>query len=130
LIGGCTGGDAAAWHEFIWRFHTIIAITAFRAAQRWSVTSPQIIDDLVEETYLTLCADQGRVLRQFGTEYGDRMSDFLKIVTAKVANDHFRTLYGHKRGENAASAPGDCSEIDSETDRPALPRRHHARSEK
>jgi hypothetical protein len=62
------------------------------------VAVPQIIDDLVEETYLTLCADHGRVLRQFRFEYTDRISDFLRIVTANVANDHFRALYGDTRG--------------------------------
>jgi hypothetical protein len=97
LIGGCTGGDAAAWHEFIRRFHTIIAITASCAARRWGVASPQMIDDLIEEAYLTFCADHGRLLRQFRFECADGISDFLKIVTANVVNDHFRALYGDTR---------------------------------
>jgi hypothetical protein len=130
LIGGCTGGDAAAWHEFIRRFHSIIAITASRAARRWNAASPQIIDDLVEETYLTLCADHGRVLRQLRFEYAEGISDFLKIVTANVANDHFRALYGDKRGYNAASPPGDGSESNSSAYGTAQSGRHHAGRDK
>ena len=130
LIEVCTGGDAAAWQEFIRRFHAIIAIAAFRAARRWRLPSPQMIDDLIEETYLTLCADRGRVLRQFRFEYGGGISDFLKIVTANVANDHFRALYGDTREGTAVSAPGDGSETNSGTYRAALSGRHQARRNK
>jgi hypothetical protein len=126
LIEVCTGGDAAAWQEFMRRFHSIIAITASRAALRWGVASPQMIDDLIEKIYLTLCADHGRVLRQFRFEYGDAISGFLRIVTANIANDHFTALCGDKRGGNASSAPGGGSVADSDTDRPALCGRHHA----
>jgi len=125
LIEVCTGGDAAAWHEFIRRFHTMIAITASRAARRWGITSPQIIDDLIEETYLTLCADRGRLLRQFRFEYGDAISGFLKVVTASVVNDHFNALCLDKRGGCTASA-ATVLETNSDTDRPILSGRYRA----
>jgi RNA polymerase sigma-70 factor (ECF subfamily) len=119
LIEACTGGDSAAWQEFIRRFHSIIAITASRAARRWSEASPSTIDDLVQETYLKLCADRGRVLQQFRFEHEDAIFGFLKIITINVVNDYFKGLYAHKRGGNAVSGPLDGSETHSGTDRPA-----------
>jgi hypothetical protein len=102
LIESCAGGDGAAWNEFIRRFHSIIAITAARAAQRWGVASPEMIDDLIEEIYLTLCADHGRVLRQFRFEYRDAISGCLQIVAANIADDHFRVLCGAEAGRHHA----------------------------
>ena len=49
-------GDAAAWEEFIRRFQPPIARVVLRVARRWGAFSPQLIDDLVQETYLKLCA--------------------------------------------------------------------------
>ena len=40
-------GDAAAWEEFIRRFHPPIARVALRVARRWGACTPQLIDDLV-----------------------------------------------------------------------------------
>jgi hypothetical protein len=125
LMRGCTGGDAAAWQEFIRRFHTIIAITVSRAARRWTVASPQIVDDLVKKTYLTLCADHGQVLRQLRFEHGDAIS-LLKRVTVSVVDDHFRALSADRRGGNTVSTPRYGSETNSDTDRPALSGRYRA----
>src|SRR5262245_52549937 len=65
LICACVEGEAAAWQEFMRRFHRIIAITAYRAARRWGENMQEVADDLAQETYLKLCADRARVLREF-----------------------------------------------------------------
>jgi hypothetical protein len=119
LIEVSTGGDAAAWLEFIKRFHGIIAITAFRAARRWGEADPQTIDGLIQETYLKLCADRGRMLRKYRFEHQDVISGFLKLITVNVADDYFRALYNDKHGWNTAGSPRDCSETRRDTDRPA-----------
>jgi len=105
LIEACTGGEAAAWQEFLRRYSRIIAITASRAARRWGETTPQTIDDLIQDTYLKLCAGCGRVLREFRFEHEDAIFGFLKVVTANVVNDHFRGLLANKRGGNRGSEP-------------------------
>jgi RNA polymerase sigma-70 factor (ECF subfamily) len=117
LLDACIGGDAAAWQEFMRRFHNVIAIGASRAARRWGVAVPATIDDLIQETYLKLCADRGRVLQQFRFEHEDALFGFLKIITTNVANDYFKALKAHKRGGNAVSASLDDSEIHSDTNR-------------
>jgi hypothetical protein len=92
LIEVSTGGDADAWLEFISRFHSTIAITAFRAARHWGGAHLQTIDHLIEKTYLELCADRGRILRQYRFEHEDRIRGLLQLVTVSVAEDYFRAL--------------------------------------
>jgi len=91
LIEVSTKGDAEGWLEFISRFHSIIAITASRAARRWGEAHLQTIDALIRETYLKLCADRGRILRQYRFEHEDAIRGLLKLVTVSVAEDYFQS---------------------------------------
>src|SRR5437762_1953157 len=97
LIRACVDGKAAAWQDFIRRFNRIIAITSYRAARRWGEDSPAVVDDLTQETYLKLCADGARVLREFDCPHRDAIFAFLKVVAANVANDYFKRLHAGKR---------------------------------
>ena len=98
LVVACAAGQAVAWQEFIRRYHRIVSITAFRVAQRWGEASPQVVDDLAQDTYLKLCGDGSRILREFHCEHPDAILGFLKVVTANVANDYFKRLHAGKRG--------------------------------
>jgi RNA polymerase sigma-70 factor (ECF subfamily) len=100
LIHACVDGKAAARQEFIRRFNRIIAITSYRAARRWGKDSPAVVDDLTQETYLKLCADGARVLREFDSPHPDAIFAFLKVVSANVANDYFKRIHAGKRGGN------------------------------
>jgi RNA polymerase sigma-70 factor (ECF subfamily) len=93
-------GKAAAWQDFIRRFNRIIAITSYRAARRWGEDSAAVVDDLTQETYLKLCANGARVLREFDSPHPDAIFAFLKVVTANVANDYFKRVHAGKRGGN------------------------------
>jgi len=102
LIRACAEGKAAAWQEFIRRFHRIITVTAFRAARRWGDSSPAVVDDVTQETYLKLCADRAHALCEFDSPEPDAMFAFLKVVTTNVANDYFKRLRARKRGGSQA----------------------------
>jgi RNA polymerase sigma-70 factor (ECF subfamily) len=110
LIRACVDEDAAAWQEFIRRFNRIIAITSYRAARRWGEDSEAVVDDLTQETYLKLCADGARVLREFDSPHRDAIFAFLKVVTANVANDYFKRLHAGKRGGSQVDEPLDDEE--------------------
>jgi len=102
LIRACADGEAVAWQEFIRRFNRIIVITYYRAARRWGEDTQEVVDDLTQETYLKLCADGARVLREFDSPHREAIFAFLKVVTANVANDYFKRLYAGKRGGSQA----------------------------
>jgi RNA polymerase sigma factor (sigma-70 family) len=99
LILACMqNDDVAAWEEFVRRFQRLIASVAVRIARRWGEPSPHVIDDLVQETYLKLCADNFRLLRRFKSHHQDAFYGYLKVVTANLVHDHFKAAHSSKRG--------------------------------
>ena len=87
-----------AWEEFVRRFHRLIATVTIRTASRLGDSSKQTVDDLIQETYLKLCADDFRVLRSFEQHHPDAFTGYVKVVTANVVRDHFKASYTKKRG--------------------------------
>ena len=107
--------DVAAWEEFVRRFQRLIASVALRIARRWGEPSPQVIDDLVQESYLKLCADNFRLLRSFKSQHQDAFYGYLKVVTANLVHDHFKAAHSSKRGSGSIESPID-ERVKSATD--------------
>ncbi len=91
-------GDESAWLEFIRRFNPLIASVALRVARQWGQDSPQVIDDLIQETYLKLCSERLQILRNFKSHHRDAIYGFLKVFTANLVQDHFKASRALKRG--------------------------------
>ena len=109
LVVACgQSGNESAWAEFVRRFHPLIARVALRVARQWGQTSPQVIDDLVQETYLKLCAGRLSVLRNFKSNHKDAVYGYIKVFTANLVHDHFKSTHSQKRGgaSTAASIDG------------------------
>lgn len=99
LVAACLDTrDQAAWDEFVLRFHGLITTVALRTARRWGQGSPQVLDELVQETYLKLCADDCRLLRSFRSKHPDAIYGYVKVLTANLVHDQFKALHSHKRG--------------------------------
>jgi RNA polymerase sigma-70 factor, ECF subfamily len=92
------GSEREAWTEFIRRFNPLISAMVLRVARKWGASSPQVLDDLIQETYLKLCADRVSFLRRFDPTSPNAVYGFLKVFTANVVHDHFRALRTKKRG--------------------------------
>lgn len=99
LIKVCVGSDdESAWAEFIRRFQPLIAKVIGRTARRQCPhIPPHHLDDLVQETYLKLCADNRRLLHQFQSRHRDSIYGFIKVVAASVVLDHFKSERAQKR---------------------------------
>jgi RNA polymerase sigma-70 factor (ECF subfamily) len=88
----------AEWAEFVRRFHPLISTVVFRTARSWGEISASQIDDLVQETFLKLCLNDCGLLRNFQPEHPGAIFGFLKVVTANVVHDHFKSSRAAKRG--------------------------------
>ena len=111
LVKAClTTGSSGAWNEFVRRFEKLIATVALRTARRWGEPAPQLIEDLVQETYLKLCVDDARLLRSFDSRHEGAIYGYLKIVTANLVHDHFKAVRSQKRGGSVEQASADCIE--------------------
>lgn len=97
-------GDAAFWEEFIKRFNPVIAGTLVREALKHGAADRTLIDDLVQETYLKICADECKLLRMFTPQTPDSAFGFLKVVAASVARDFFKSRLAEKRAPEATAS--------------------------
>jgi RNA polymerase sigma-70 factor, ECF subfamily len=101
LVRRCTvPGEIAAWEEFVRRFHRPITTVVLRTSGRWGDCSKHTVDDLIQETYLKLCASNYRILREFEHRNIDGFSGYVKVVAANVVRDHFKSVHSKKRGSN------------------------------
>jgi len=105
LIRACAQeGDAAAWEEFVHRFHELIAGVVLRTTRRCGSNSATLIQDLIQETYLKICADPKRLLAEFTPQYPEAFYGYLKVVTSNVVLDYFRSQRSRKRGSGRSES--------------------------
>jgi RNA polymerase sigma-70 factor (ECF subfamily) len=115
------GGDPTSWVEFIRRFNPVIGRSVLRVAVRHGSSDKALIDDLVQETYLKICANECRVLRTFTPTHPESAFGFLKVIAASVAQDFFKSRRAEKRAPEAtAQSIKETSASTSECPRSAL----------
>jgi RNA polymerase sigma-70 factor, ECF subfamily len=79
-----------AWEEFIRRFHRLIAATVMRTLHLYGSSDPDLIEDLVQDVYLKLCADDRAVLKRFKPLHENAFLGYLKTMTANLVLDYIR----------------------------------------
>jgi RNA polymerase sigma-70 factor (ECF subfamily) len=80
------------------RYHRLIAGVVFRTTKKWGKSSPATMDDLIQETYLKLCANECLLLRAYDPKHPDAIYGYLKVITANVVHDRLKALHSEKRG--------------------------------
>ena len=99
LIRACAeSGHAAPWQAFVRQYQRPISLSVLRTLRRWGISAPDIVEDLVQETYLKLCHDRCRKLLRFAMEHPDAVSGYIKTVAANVAHDYIKSQRTQKRG--------------------------------
>jgi RNA polymerase sigma-70 factor, ECF subfamily len=78
-------------------FQPLIASVVLRIVRRNGDVAPSIADDLVQETYLRLCRDNCRALREFEHRHEHAIFGFIKVVAGSVALDYVRARTAEKR---------------------------------
>lgn len=90
--------DQAPWFEFVRRFRPLIFGVVVKSLRRWTTPDRAMVDDLIQDTFFKLCANNFRALRNFEYEHENSLFGFLKTVASNVVQDHVRTTYSQKRG--------------------------------
>ena len=86
------------WNEFVRRFQPLIAGVVTKCVFRRKHPNPDLIDDLVQESYKKLIANNYKALRDFDFQHDNAFFGFLKVVASHVVEDHFRGSNSLKRG--------------------------------
>jgi RNA polymerase sigma-70 factor (ECF subfamily) len=84
---------------------------AYRALGPWNRVGAEAIDDLVQDTYMTLCANNHAVLRRFSGSRPEALVAYLKTIAASVAVDYLRASTAQKRGDGKQPAPLEQAEF-------------------
>jgi RNA polymerase sigma factor (sigma-70 family) len=104
LIRACAEtSDVGAWEEFVARFWRPISLSVLRVACQRRKNPEQVADDLVQETYLKLCADRCHRLLEFAGRHPESVQGYISTIAVNVARDHFKALHSQKRGEGETS---------------------------
>jgi RNA polymerase sigma-70 factor (ECF subfamily) len=91
LVRACSeSGNAEAWEEFVRRFGPVINKAIWRIVLRHGEYDPALIEDLSQDTFVKLCADDFRVLRKFKSQHENAFYGMAGKVAANVARDHYR----------------------------------------
>jgi RNA polymerase sigma factor (sigma-70 family) len=85
------------------RFHRPISLSIIRTAYQWGEVPEQVVDDLVQETYLKLCANKCRQLLEFAAQHPEAVLGYVKAIAVNAAHDHFKSLHSQKRGSGEVS---------------------------
>jgi len=100
LIRACAEtNDDRAWEEFVARTQRPISLSIRHTAMQWGKDPQQYIEDLLQETYLKLCANRCRALLEFARQHEeDAVMGYIKTIAINLAHDHFKGLHSQKRG--------------------------------
>jgi RNA polymerase sigma-70 factor, ECF subfamily len=111
--------EADAWNEFVHRFQRPIALVALRTLRMWGVASSSRADDITQEVFLRLCADDCKLLHRFVGDQPASLIAYIKVIAAGVAHDHLRASSRKKRGGNLEMSAEDFRDLESHIAAPA-----------
>lgn len=90
--------EEPVWPEFLVRIRPFVETIIGNTIRHWKAPNLALIDDLVQNTYLKLCSNDFKALREFDCPQESALFGFLKVVASNVVQDHFRSLCCQKRG--------------------------------
>jgi RNA polymerase sigma factor (sigma-70 family) len=101
--------DEAIWREFVRRFQPLIAGVIIKSLCRRNRFNLSLVDDLVQDTFLKLCVNNFKALREFEFRHENAFFGFLKVITAHVVEDYWRRVTNDKN--NGGKEPEDLDQV-------------------
>jgi RNA polymerase sigma-70 factor, ECF subfamily len=104
VVRACAeSNDGNAWDEFVSRFHRPISLSIIRVARQWGYPAQEVVDDLIQDTYLKLCTDGCRQLLEFTVKHPEALVGYIKTIAVNLAHDYFKAIHSRKRGSGEVS---------------------------
>jgi RNA polymerase sigma-70 factor, ECF subfamily len=92
LVQLCLVMNDEAWAEFVRRYGRVIGGVIARRVRRHTgfLPGPNLVDDLRQDTYVKIFANDFRALRNFDFRHENALGGYLKVAASSVVEDHFR----------------------------------------
>jgi RNA polymerase sigma-70 factor, ECF subfamily len=91
LLHLCLSSDGEEqWREFVRRTQPLIASVIINTVRRWKIPAPSLVDDLIQDTFVKLFANEKKALRVAKNEHENTIFGYLKVIASNVVRDHFR----------------------------------------
>lgn len=100
LLASSQAGKVEAWDGFLARFQELIVSTVIRTASKFAGANRAMVDDLVQDIYVKLCANNYQVLRRVRSDHPNGVYALVKAVAYTTTIDHLRTLRNPLRDES------------------------------
>ncbi len=107
--------DDEAWKEFVSRVGRPITLTVMRTASLWGGTSPTLVEDIVQITYLKLWQNGCHLLRDFAVLHPEAILGYLKKTAANATHDYFK--HQHSQSSGGDKPHVSTSDLDPEAGR-------------
>jgi RNA polymerase sigma-70 factor (ECF subfamily) len=93
LLNLCLGSeDQELWQKFVRRTQPLIANVIINTLRRWREPAPNLVDDLIQDTYFKLFENDRKALRGIRNEHENAIFGYLKVTASHTTIDHFRQL--------------------------------------
>jgi RNA polymerase sigma-70 factor (ECF subfamily) len=80
-------------------------------SRQWGRGAASEIDDIVQEIYLRLCANQARILTGFRDPRPEAMFGYIKVVATNIAHAVFRHRSAAKRGSGRVVSVTEAADL-------------------
>jgi RNA polymerase sigma-70 factor (ECF subfamily) len=105
-------GSLQRWEDFVRESHGLVASAVFRALARWRTPQKDQVEDLVQEVFLKLCANDFLLLRRFRSDSSEALTAYLRTISGTIVMDAQRRHAAFKRGSG-----GETLDLDEVHDR-------------
>lgn len=85
------------WAEFLSRFQKLITFMVRRTCRSLGLKAVDAVEDLVQETYLKLCANDRSLLMHFRPQHAGAFLGYIRAIVTSVVYDYFRSQHAIKR---------------------------------
>lgn len=108
---GISESSEEAWTEFVRRSQPLIKAVITRTVRRFGNVSHNLVDDLTQNVYLNLCANNFRALRNFEILHEKAFFGFLKVMATHMVQDYFRSAHALKMGGGRELEPPEAERV-------------------
>ncbi len=103
LLSRCLqSGHPQDWEQLVGMLQPLVTAVAYRVARRWHPdVSRELVDDLVQDTFLKIFEHEAKALRHFVPSGPDSLFGFVKVLTANHVHDQLKARIAQSRGGQA-----------------------------